>query len=572
MSSFLFRWRLISLGVLFSFSASVAQYVDDILTNELDQHSFREVIITFRQPRLEVDRRWSKTLKGSAVYHQLKKAAETVQAPTQAYLRYRQLPYTSYTVANALWCRIDRTALSWLMSQEDILFIEANPTLYLRAPTTTALSLREEQTTWGITKIKADSVWAQGYRGKGVVVGGQDTGIEWDNPYLKAAYRGWDGQKVNHNYHWYDAIHSISPLNQDSLNPCGLDVKEPCDDDDHGTHTVGTMVGKQDELTIGVAPEAKFIGCRCMERGWGSPQTYLECFEWFLAPRDTDGLNPNPSLAPDVINNSWGCPFIEGCDQSNFQVLNQAVINLKAAGIVVVASAGNSGPGCFTVNDPAAMFEAAFSVGAIRPSDTIASFSSRGPVTIDGSNRFKPNISAPGVRVTSTLVGGILADWNGTSMSGPHVAGAVALLLNAVPELRGQVEEIEQLLETTARPMTDEQSCASIRGTERPNALYGYGIIDVQAAILAAKKSHTEETSHAILLTIYPNPTSGSLLVQDVAPGSMFRLFDVHGRQVMKQICYANTCPLDLNGLLPGFYYLQMTRGNSVKSAKIVKI
>lgn len=572
MSRFNLRWRLLSLLISFSLGSSIAQKIDATITDELVHQEFSEAIITFRQPRLTVEKHWSKIEKGLAVYHQLKIATETIQAPTQAYLRLRQLPYISYTVANALWCRIDRTALIWLMGQEDILFIEANPTLYLRPPTTAALSLREEQTTWGITKIKADSVWAQGYHGKGVVVGGQDTGIEWDNPYLKAAYRGWDGQKVNHNYQWYDAIHSISPLNQDSLNPCGLDIKFPCDDDDHGTHTVGTMVGKQGELTIGVAPEAKFIGCRCMERGWGSPQTYLECFEWFLAPRDTSGLHPNPSLAPDVINNSWGCPFIEGCNQSNFQVLNQAVINLKAAGIVVVASAGNSGPGCFTVNDPAAMFEAAFSVGAIRPSDTIASFSSRGPVTIDGSNRFKPNISAPGVRVTSTLVGGFLADWNGTSMAGPHVAGAVALLLDAVPELRGQVEEIEQLLETTARPMTDEQSCAAIRGTEHPNALYGYGIIDVQAAIQAAKKSRIDQTSPALSLTIYPNPTTGSVFVKDMTPGSMLGLFDVHGRLVIKQTCPANDCPLDLNSLPPGFYYLQLTYGTRIKSAKVIKI
>ena len=126
---------------------------------------------------------------------------------------------------------------------------------------------------------------------------------------------------------------------------------------------MGTMVG-DDGLgnQIGVAPDARWIACRNMERGYGSPATYIECFEFFLAPTDVNGNNPNPALAPHVINNSWGCPPMEGCNPDNFGTIDKVVKALKTAGIVVVASAGNSGSKCSKVDEPAAIFAAVFSV------------------------------------------------------------------------------------------------------------------------------------------------------------------------------------------------------------------
>lgn len=551
-------------------TSGLAQQVDPILLQQLNQQSAVEVIISFRQPPFQVKKNLTKTAKGEAVYHELKKNAKISQAKTVAYFQKRQLPFTSYVVANALWSRLDADALKWVSTQPEVIYIEANPTLYQRPRTSSSLVLRE-QATWGISKIHADSVWALGYRGKGIVVGGQDTGIEWDNPYLKNAYRGWNGNAADHNYHWYDAIHTISPLNSDSLNPCGLNVTIPCDDDNHGTHTVGTMVGQLGDFTIGVAPEAKFIGCRCMERGWGSPQTYLECFEWFLAPRDIAGNKPNPALAPDVINNSWGCPFMEGCEQSNFQVLNQAILNLKAAGIAVVASAGNEGPSCTTIFYPPAMYEATFVVGAISPNDTIAGFSSRGPVAIDGSNRLKPNVTAPGVAVISTIIGGALGAWNGTSMASPHVAGAIALLLEAVPELRGQVEEIEMLLQNTARPVFDQQTCGAFAGSVHPNAVYGHGIIDVLAAIRAAQNTYVPDSPGITALTLFPNPTSDKVFIRDIL-GSNIQVFDAQGRLVLRQTCGDALCMVDLAQVTSGFYYLQVTNGAQVKTIKLMKL
>ena len=112
---------------------------------------------------------------------------------------------------------------------------------------------------------------------------------------------------------------------------------------------------------IGMAPGAKWIGCRNMEQGWGTPQTYIECYQWFLAPTDLMGENPRPDLAPHIVNNSWSCPVKEGCTDPN--VLLTVVENLRAAGILSVHSAGNSGSSCSTVNTPAAIYDASLTVG-----------------------------------------------------------------------------------------------------------------------------------------------------------------------------------------------------------------
>ena len=118
---------------------------------------------------------------------------------------------------------------------------------------------------------------------------------------------------------------------------------------------MGTMVGDDGAGNqIGMAPGAKWIGCRNMNSGWGTPATYIECYQWFIAPTKVDGSAPDPSKAPDVINNSWGCPPSEGCTDPN--VLLTVVQAVRAAGIVTVHSAGNEGDDqpdpCHSVSDP----------------------------------------------------------------------------------------------------------------------------------------------------------------------------------------------------------------------------
>ncbi len=430
---------------------------------------------------------WSKREKGEFIYRRLRAAAAGDQRAILAELRQTGAAFQPFWIVNAIWVRGPAALAGRIAGRPGVRAVWANPRLAqvkpLPAPDLPAPDSRSPLgVEWGLAKINAPLLWSRGVTGTGAVVGGQDTGYQWDHPALKARYRGWNGAVVDHNYNWFDAI--STDLSGNGSNPCGYNLASPCDDNGHGTHTAGTMAGGigGNGNSIGVAPGAQWIGCRNMEQGWGTPATYIACFEWFLAPTNVSGSNPDPARAPHVVNNSWSCPPAEGCNSGNFGLMQQAVENLRAAGVAVVVSAGNYGPSCGTVYTPAAIYDASISIGATNSGDSIAGFSSRGPVTSDGSGRLKPDLVAPGVAVYSTYRGGVYATLSGTSMAGPHVAGAIALLISAVPEAAGQVDLLEQALRETAQPLTTTDGCGGDGPTSVPNHTYGYGRIDVDAA------------------------------------------------------------------------------------------
>ncbi|MBU1693999.1 MAG: S8 family serine peptidase [Verrucomicrobia bacterium] len=420
----------------------------------------------------------TKEEKGRFVFQALTGVAARSQPALRARLQALGVEHQSFWIDNMILVRGNATLVRELAERPDIRRLSANPWVDADLPRTLAAPRSPDEiqaVEWNISKINATSVWALGFTGQGVVVGGQDTGYDWDHPALKNQYRGWDGGTTNHNYNWHDAIHSGGGV-------CGPDSPEPCDDDDHGTHTMGTMVGDDGGTNqVGVAPGARWIGCRNMNQGAGTPTTYAECFQWFVAPTDLTNANPDPAQAPDVINNSWSCPFSEGCVDPN--VLSGVVAAARAAGIVVVVSAGNDGSACSTVGDPPGIYEEAFSIGNTDSSDNIRSSSSRGPVTADGSGRMKPDVSAPGTSIRSCAPGGGYGLKTGTSMASPHIAGVVALVLSAHPGLRGHVDRIEKLIERTALPRTTAQECGGVPGTTVPNNTYGWGRVDAFEAV-----------------------------------------------------------------------------------------
>jgi len=418
----------------------------------------------------------TKDERGRRVFELLTDAASRTQGPLIAWLEERGIPHRPFWIVNMIWARADLAAVAEIAARTDVRRLDANPRIRVDAPTPVDEqgSAVPRSIEWGVSKVHADDVWALGYDGRGIVVGCQDTGYDWDHPALIDQYRGWDGLAADHNYHWHDSIHSGGGI-------CGSDSSVPCDDHGHGTHTAGTVVGDDGGANqIGMAPGARWIGCRNMDQGTGAPATYTECFQFFIAPTDLANENPDPSKAPHVINNSWLCPESEGCSHDTLLTI---VENTRAAGIVVVGSAGNDGSGCNSINAPPAIYDATFTVGATDSSDNIAGFSSRGPVTVDGSDRLKPDVSAPGVSVRSSIPGGGYGNASGTSMAGPHVAGLVALLLDARPDLIGRVEEVESIIRLSAVPRTTSQQCGGIPGSEVPNPVYGYGRIDALATI-----------------------------------------------------------------------------------------
>ncbi len=525
----------------------------------------------------------SKESKGTYVFTTLQQTACQSQRSLKGFLDAQQVPYQSLYVVNAIRAEGTMSLIQSLASRQDVasLLAESPVTLPIPVEQDEAQNNERSAVEWGIDMINADDVWALGYTGQGTTVGGEDTGYEWHHPALKTKYRGYNEilDTVDHNYNWHDAIHVPDTHHVDTVNPCGFDTKEPCDDWGHGTHTMGTMIGSEGDNQIGVAPDAQWCACRNMERGYGTPFTYIECFQWFLAPTDLNNENPDPSKAPHVINNSWGCPPTEGCIPDNFELMNIVVNNLRAAGIVVVVSAGNDGSGCGTVYTPAAIYEGSFSIGATRPNDTIVGFSSRGPVWSDLSNRLKPNVCAPGTGVRSSVPGGGYDYSSGTSMAGPHVAGLVALMISANPALAGQVDLIEDIIESTAVPKTTDEQCGDIPGSQVPNNTYGFGRVDALAAVeaaLALIETGVEDESQMSGIKTYPNPIIDQLVIeiqQAIGPVS-FGMYDVQGRLLLQQQWDASGLSvhsIDVSSVPAGFYFCKISNGGKLFQGKMVK-
>jgi serine protease AprX len=433
----------------------------------------------------------SKAERGQFTRDALLGNAERTQADLRAWLEERRIPHRPFYIVNAIWVQAPQSVADEIAARPDVARVEANPRVRLRLPdqsstepsdaVTNAITAIES----GVTAIRAPEVWALGYRGEGITIASADTGVQWDHPALKNKYRGWDGATANHNFNWHDSTHTGGGA-------CGPNSPVPCDDNSHGTHTTGTAVGDDGSGNqIGVAPGAKFIACRNMNEGVGTPASYLECMEFFLAPYPVGGTpaQGDPSKAPDITINSWTCPPQESCSQST---LRAAVEAQRAAGIMMVVAAGNDGAGCSTISDPPSHYDASFTVGALNTNGTIAGFSSRGPSAIDQSGRIKPDISAPGVAVRSSVRGNTYSSFQGTSMATPHVAGAIALLWSAHPELRRDIVATENILNHSAVPVPSFE-CAS--NGRVPNNTYGWGRLDIKSAVDIATKSLGRVTS-----------------------------------------------------------------------------
>ncbi|KAF1322725.1 hypothetical protein FI667_g11083, partial [Globisporangium splendens] len=308
---------------------------------------------------------------------------------------------------------------------------------------------------WGIQRIGANKVWADGNIGQGVIVGSIDTGVRATHEALKRNFLGKNG--------WYDPEKN---------------APEPYDIDGHGSHTMGTIAGSKG---VGVAPGAQWIsckGCREYESDTGPavscPQVdLLTCAQWMLCPTDTNGENEDCSKAPRVVSNSWG----GAGGRPYFQAAAAAWVK---AGIVPVFAQGNSGRnGCATAGSPGD-YPNVIGVGSSTSTDALSAYSGKGPTL--NTNRRKPDITAPGqlVRSLSNETDNAYMTISGTSMAAPHVAGAIALLVSAQPDLA--IDEIKVALYTT----TDQKglvltnyTCGGTSDANWPNNQWGHGRLNV---------------------------------------------------------------------------------------------
>ncbi len=406
----------------------------------------------------------------TAVYRALVAHADVSQERIRRALDRVGVRYTPYYLVNALEVRAGPLVRLWLQAQPEVdrvLHVPVLRPLPAQAPAARGLASPPAAPQWNLTGIGADRVWNElGITGRGIVVGQSDSGAQWDHPELIDAYLGGVG---GHDYHWLD------PWNHTSV---------PTDNSGHGTHTLATAVGS----SVGVAPGARWYACVNLDRNLANPPRYLDCLQFMLAPFPSSAdpfLGGDPLRGAHVINNSWGCPELEGCDPTT---LLDAVRALRVAGVFVVAGSGNEGDACGSVSAPLATYDEVLTVGAIDATGRIAPFSSRGPVVVDGSQRFKPDLLAPGVEVLSAYPGGTYFYADGTSMATPHVTGVVALMWSANPALIGDIDATERILAETAQPYDYYRHgmprCGE-NGSHPSNAV-GYGIVDAYAAVQRA--------------------------------------------------------------------------------------
>ena len=422
--------------------------------------------------------------RGQAVYDALTAAAESGQEGTRQLLDSEDVTYQSFWATNAIRVEGGSESLALKVAESpEVAALYPTFDYRLEEPTKGTNQHEVDAVEWGIANINADDVWGDfGVQGEGLVIANIDTGVQFDHPALASQYRGNNGDGTfNHNYNWFNAA--------------GTCAAAPCDTNGHGTHTMGTMVGDDGAANqVGVAPGATWIAANgCCP----SDAALISSGEWMLAPTDLAGDNADVTKRPNIINNSWGSqvpsndPFMEDVQEA-----------WAASGIFGSWSNGNSGPACSTSGSPGSRI-INYSVGAYDINNTIASFSGRGA---GQAGEIKPNISAPGVNVRSSVPGNGYASFNGTSMASPHLAGTIALLWSAAPSMLGDIDATRALLDGTAL----DSNSTTCGGTADDNNVYGEGRLDALALLNAAPVGETGTVAGTVTDAETGDPLAGA--------------------------------------------------------------
>ncbi|HEY9881414.1 MAG TPA: S8 family peptidase [Leptolyngbyaceae cyanobacterium] len=289
---------------------------------------------------------------------------------------------------------------------------------------------------WNNDLIKAPETWAQGYTGKGIVVAVIDSGVDInhedlkDNIWSNAGEIASDGLDNDGNG-YIDDVHGWNfgvGQNNNDVTP-GTNTSGQT----HGTHVAGTIAAKNNGIGMtGVAPDAKIMAIRMGNVNQNGAFTNAGNLATAIRYAVDNGAG--------VINMSLGWQ-----DSSE---LTEALAYAASKNVITVSAAGNSG--LATSGTPAKYAtDYGLSVGAVDSNKNIASFSNRA-----GSSDKMQHVVAPGVNIYSTLPGNEYGFKQGTSMASPHVAGVVALMLSANPNLtHAQVREI---LTSTSISLTDK--------------------------------------------------------------------------------------------------------------------
>jgi subtilisin family serine protease len=456
---------LLTFDFSYSFSGEISPDLNTKI-QELKEDEYLSCLVMLKDQVEPKDLMFFKKLgtqkeRHSSLIYQLKNKQENTQNDLLKYLEEQKnngsvKSYQSFWIVNGILISATKLEIEKIASRSEVQMVSPDYPVSLIAPVSEAISSSKSG---GVDYFQATGVrelWKMGYTGKGRLVCGFDTGVEWTHPALFHNWKG--GLEGGNSSAWFDPYSSSFPV----------------DANGHGTHTMGIMVGMTPSETLGVAYDARWIAAGVIDRGKSFDQTLADillAFQWAIDP---DGNPQTTDDVPDVINNSWGIPLAAKppCDQTFWS----AIDNLEASGIVVLFAAGNEGPSSMSIRTPADRATSptnSFSVGAVDnryPEFPVASFSSRGPSGCDGTS-IKPEICAPGVGIRSSYLNGTYKALSGTSSASPFIAGGVALLKEFNPE--ATVEDIKNALLLSATDL----------GTTGEDNDYGWGLVNLKKAL-----------------------------------------------------------------------------------------
>ncbi|NNK88820.1 MAG: S8 family serine peptidase [Flavobacteriaceae bacterium] len=318
---------------------------------------------------------------------------------------------------------------------------------------------------------------------------------------------------------------------------------------DHGTRVLSTMAAYVEDQFVGTAPDASYYLFRTEDVFSENP---VEESYWVEAAERAD------SLGVDIINTSLGYKSYDDPDYtySSADMNGQTAFISRGAGIasekgmLLVNSAGNSGAS--GVNAPADSPDV-FSIGAVDQNGMYASFSSQGN-TFQPSH--KPDVMARGASSSIINSGGGISQNNGTSFSSPILAGGVACLMQAVPDLNAS--EIKQIIRESSSQYNF------------PDYLMGYGIPDFD---LALNNALSLIDSVEVDLRIYPNPVVDRLnfIFPPDTESVQVYIFDALGKVIIDETIQAESPSINLSSLSSGIYLSRMESGQESKIFKLIK-
>ena len=464
--------------------------VEPALLRQIQKNDTAGYMIYFREKAdLSAAQGMDWQARGRFVTQRLRETAERSQKRVRGYLDAAGASYTPFWIDNIIVVKSSRRAtFSGLLAFSEIESLKVRRTMQLIKPEKTDARKVLDQVNdveSNLTHIGANTVWGWGYGGQNVVVANIDTGVRFSHEALVNQYRGNLGDGAfDHNYNWHD--------------PYGDHPNAPADDNGHGTHTMGTMVGEGGGNSIGVAPHARWIAARGCNSSSCTDAALLSSAQWIAAPTNLAGQAPDPDKRPHVVNNSWG-----DCGAA-YDGWYQDVVNAwHAAGIYPVFSNGNASncgysapPGLNTVGNPGRYGNVTGVGSSGKSNGQYAPHSNWGPtdnadtVNPRGYAHLKPQVVAPGVDIRSSVPTSDTSyedGWTGTSMSAPHVTGLIALMWSAAPHLIGNYAVTETLLEETATPIPYASAGTPPPGPGNvPNYATGWGEINAPAAVQAA--------------------------------------------------------------------------------------